>query len=138
MKPAQTFLLKLLACLAVLFCGVSSVAAQTPEILKVEPPSWWIGSSLNPVRVLIRGKNLVGARVQPVGNGFRIVGAPKINESGSYMFVDLAILPNARPGEQTLKISSQSGSGEAHWEILPRLNRSGSFQGFSPDDVLYL
>jgi glycosidase len=137
MKPKGHLLLTLLFLASVLFAG-ASVAAQTPEILKVEPPSWWIGSSLNPVRVLIRGKNLVGARVQPVGNGFRIVGAPKINESGSYMFVDLAILPNARPGEQTLKISNQSGGAEAHWEILPRLNRSGSFQGFSPDDVMYL
>jgi len=67
MKPAQTFLLKLLACLAVLFCGVSSVAAQTPEILKVEPPSWRIGSSLNPVRVFIRGRNLRGALAQVDG-----------------------------------------------------------------------
>ncbi len=114
------------------------MAAQTPEILKVEPPSWWIGSSLNPVRVLIRGRNLRGALAQAVGSGFRIVGAPKINEGGSYMFVDVAILPNARPGERTLKISNQSGSAEAHWEILPRLNRSESFQGFSPDDVMYL
>jgi glycosidase len=138
MKPAQTLLFKLLAFLAVLFCGVSSVAAQTPEIMKVEPPSWWIGSSLNPVRVLIRGRNLRGALVQAVGSEFRIVGSPKINESGSYMFVDLAILPNARRGLQTLKISNQNGSAQARWEILPRLNRSASFQGFSSDDVMYL
>jgi glycosidase len=54
------------------------------------------------------------------------------------LFVDLAILPNARTGERTLKISNQNGSAQARWEILPRLNRSGSFQGFSPDDVMYL
>jgi len=138
MKPAETFLFKLLTYLAVLFCGVSSAIAQTPEILKVEPPSWWIGSSLNPVRVLIRGRNLRGALVQAVGSGFSVVGAPKINQSGSYLFVDLAILPNARTGERTLKISNQNGSAQARWEILPRLNRSGSFQGFSPDDVMYL
>jgi glycosidase len=76
--------------------------------------------------------------VQAVGSEFRIVGSPKINQSGSYMFVDLAILPNARPGLQTLKISNQNGSAQARWEILRRLNRLGSFQGFSSDDVMYL
>src|SRR6266850_513192 len=137
MKPRDHLLLSLLFFASVLFAG-ASVAAQTPEILKVEPPSWWVGSSLNPVRVLIRGRNLRGAVVQAVGSGFRIVGAPKINQSGSYVFVDLAILPDARPGERTLRISNQNGSAQARWEILPRLNRSGSFQGFSSDDVMYL
>jgi glycosidase len=54
------------------------------------------------------------------------------------MFVDLAILPNARPGARALKISNPAGNSMMGWEILPRLNRTGSFQGFSPDDVMYL
>ncbi len=54
------------------------------------------------------------------------------------MFVDVAIAPNARPGGRTFTISSTSGSTEAHFEILPPLNRAGRFQGFSPDDVMYL
>src|ERR1700738_2999688 len=110
MKQGWRLLLRFTFFAALFFAGVSSAGAQSPEILKVEPPSWWIGSSLNPVRVLIRGKNLRGALVQDVGSGFRIVGAPKINQSGSYMFVDLAIMPNAQPGERTLKISNQNGS----------------------------
>src|SRR5882724_5911341 len=138
MKQATTLLFRLLSCGALLFCGVASAAAQTPEVHKVEPPSWWIGSSLNPVRVLVRGKNLKGARVQPVGSGFRVIGPPKVNQNGSYLFMDVAILPNARPGGRTFKISNTDGSAEARWEILSRLNRLGSFQGFSPDDVMYL
>jgi glycosidase len=138
MKQAPTLLFRLLSCVALLFCGVSSAAAQTPEVHKVEPPSWWIGSSLNPVRVLIRGRNLSGARVQPVGSGFRVIGPPKVNRNGSYLFMDVAIAPNARPGERTFKISNTNGSAEARWEILSRLNRLGSFQGFSSDDVMYL
>ncbi len=138
MESARHLLLWSLFVATILLAGNAAAAAQTPEVNKVEPPSWWIGSSLNPVRVLIRGKNLVGARVKAVGSGFRIVGVPKINDKGSYMFVDLAILPNARPGERILKISNPSGSAEAHWQILPRLNRDGGFQGFQPADVMYL
>jgi neopullulanase len=138
MKTRCHLLVKSLSFAFILFAGASASAAQTPEVGKVEPPSWWIGSSLNPVRVLIRGRNLGGARVQPVGSGFRVLGMPKVSAGGTYLFVDIAILPNARPGERTLKISNVSGSAQARWEILPRLNRLGSFQGFSPDDVMYL
>jgi hypothetical protein len=44
--------------------GFVSAQAQAPQVAKVEPPSWWVGSSVNPVRVMIRGKDLKGARVQ--------------------------------------------------------------------------
>lgn len=137
MKPKFLHLPGLLSFAFILFTGASA-AGQTPEILKVEPPGWWIGSSVDPVRVLIRGRNLSSARVQTVGTGFRVIGAPKVNQNGSYLFIDVAIAPNARSGERTFKISNTNGSAQARWEILPRLNRSGSFQGFSADDVMYL
>ena len=40
---------------------VVAVAAP-PEVVKVEPPSWWPGHSINPVRLLVRGKNLARGR----------------------------------------------------------------------------
>src|ERR671926_614569 len=82
-----------------------TVFAQAPEILKVDPPSWWTRSSANPVRLMIRGRNLQGARVQ-ADRGLRIVGVPKINARGTYLFVDVFIAPNAPPGERSLTIST--------------------------------
>ena len=96
-----------------------SASAQSPEVLKVEPPSWWIGSSMNPVRLLIHGRNLGGARVRAAGAGIRVIGIPRINERGSYLFVDVAIAPNTRPGERRLFISNGAGKSEARFEILP-------------------
>ena len=121
-----------------LFCVypwlVFIVFAQAPEILKVDPPSWWAGSSVNPVRLMIRGRNLQRAGVHIAGEGIRIIGKPKINEGGTYMFVDVFIDPNARAGSRSIS----SGSAQAAFEILPPLNRAGRFQGFSPSDVMYL
>jgi 4-alpha-glucanotransferase len=108
--------------------------AQNPEVLKIDPPSWWTGSALNPIRLLIHGKNLKGAAVRVNGPGVRVAGTPKFNERGTYAFVDVAIAPNARPGTRTITI----GSARASFEILRPLNRRGNFQGFSPHDVLYL
>ena len=108
--------------------------AQSPRILQIGPPSWWAGSSVNPVRLLIRGTDLKNAPVRVAGPDVRILGVPKVNERGTYAFVDLAIAPDARPGPRTITI----GPTPASFEILPPLDRRGRFQGFSPADVLYL
>ncbi|HZE71745.1 MAG TPA: alpha-amylase family glycosyl hydrolase [Pyrinomonadaceae bacterium] len=111
--------------------------AQAPEILKIDPPSWWIRSSLNPVRLMIRGRNLQGAQVQIVGRGMRAVGPPKVNDRGTYVFIDVAIAPNSQ-GSRTIKLTTQGGVARTSFEILPQLGAIGRFQGFSPADVLYL
>ncbi len=121
-----------------LFSAQVCFAQTGPAVLKVDPPSWWVGSSVNPVRLLIHGSNLSGARVQAMGSGFRVVGAPKTNERGTYLFVDLAIGPRAEPGARQLRIITTDGTAHAAFEILPPLNRGRSFQGFSPADVMYL
>lgn len=115
-----------------------SVCAQAPEILKVDPPSWWTRSSVNPVRLLIQGRNLQGARVEVLGPGLRITSTPKINDRGTYIFVDLFIAPNAQPGYRVISVTTPHGSVRAPFQVLAPLNRTGRFQGFSPADVMYL
>jgi neopullulanase len=117
---------------------IPTVAAQTPEILKVDPPSWWTRSAANPVRLMIRGRNFQNARVHVAGSGLRVVGLPKINEAGTYIFVDVFIAPNAPSGKRTVSVTTPRGSTRASFEVLGPLNRAGRFQGFSPADVMYL
>jgi neopullulanase len=103
----------------------------------MDPPSWWPLSQLNPVRVMIRGRNLQGARVQLIGPGIDI-GTTRTNERGTYLFVDVGIANDAAPGKRAISITTPRGSTRAEFEVLPALNRRGRFQGFSPDDVMYL
>jgi glycosidase len=139
-KPLHHSITHRFCLLLVIGCSAAfSGAAQTaPEVLRVEPPSWWAGSSVNPVRLLIRGRNLQNAQVQTVGRGLRIVATPKTNERGRYLFVDVGIVPGATPGARQLKITTAAGTAQAAFEIQAPLNRSGRFQGFSPADVMYL
>ncbi len=131
-------------CLSIVLAAAISCNAQSaPQVLKVEPPSWWAGSSVNPVRLMIRGSNFKGADVQAIGPGWRVVGKPRVNELGTYLFVDIAIAPRAKPGPRKLLITtrekaSSSSFEYAPFEILPPLDRAGRFQGFSPADVMYL
>src|ERR1044072_4513107 len=110
-----------------------SVAAQAPEILKIDPPSWWTRSTVNPVRLMIHGRNLQDARVDV--EGLRVV---KINNTGTYIFVDVFIPTNAKPGQRSISITTPRGTARSAFEVLAQLNRAGRFQGCSPNDVMYL
>lgn len=114
-----------------------SLGQAKPEVLKVEPPNWWARHSINPVRVMIRGRNLGGARVEAIGDGIE-AGLTRINAKGTYIFVDVAIRANATSGRRALRITTSTGTTEAEFEISAPLAREGRFQGFTTDDVMYL
>jgi neopullulanase len=116
---------------------VAGLAAAQPAITKVEPPNWWPGHTWNPVRVLMRGTALHGARVDAAGEGLSI-GLVRVNAAGSYLFVDVEIASDAMPGARRLRVTTPSGTTEAQFEVSAPLPRRGRFQGFSPDDVIYL
>jgi glycosidase len=120
-----------------LFTTLTCAAQNAPTVLKVEPPNWWVGHSINPVRVLIRGQHLMGAHVEAVGAGLR-TGLTRINAAGTYLFVDVLIDEDAKPGRRALRITTSAGTADAPFEISAPLPRTGRFQGFSPDDVVYL
>lgn len=120
-----------------LAAAAACYAQDSPAVLKVEPPNWWAGHSINPVRVLIRGKNLSGARVMAVGNDIQ-TGLTRINAAGTYIFVDVLIDPRAQPGRRALRITTSSGTIDAPFEISAPLGRAGRFQGFTTDDLIYL
>ena len=113
------------------------VRSAAPEVLKVEPPSWWPGHSINPVRLLLRGRRLAGATVEAQGGGVA-VSLVRANAAGSYLFVDVTIDADAKPGPRRLVVRSPAGTAEASFELLAPLARAGRFQGFSSDDVIYL
>lgn len=148
-QRSKCFLLKAMKfCFFLLFvmlwCGETSRAvtaadgsSASPEVLKVEPPNWWVGHSINPVRLLIRGKNLIGARVEALESDLR-VGNTHVNEAGTYLFVDTQIDAKAVRGPHRLKIVTERGSATVPFEVLAPLSRAGRFQGFSSDDVIYL
>jgi glycosidase len=117
--------------------GASVATAAPPEVVKVEPPSWWPGHSIDPVRLLVRGKNLAGAEVRSAGPGLT-AGAVKVNAAGTYLFVDVAIDAKAKPGARVLHLRTAGGEAEVPLELLAPLPREGRFQGFSPDDAIYL
>lgn len=122
----------------VLLAGVllaGEAGAQGPTITKVEPPNWWAGSSVNPVRVLVRGANLSGAQF---ACGRLACGNVRVNERGTYAFVDVTIPRDAASGDAALTLTTPGGATRVPFAITPRLGPEGRFRGFGPEDVMYL
>jgi glycosidase len=120
-------------------CWVVAAAAQTkpPTVIQVDPPSWWAGHSINPVRLLVRGKDLTGARVQSLGPATS-VSQVRINRNGTYLFVSVNVNPKAVPGSYPLKLTTAQGSTTIPFRIEAPLAPQTHFQGITTADVIYL
>ncbi len=114
---------------ALLTAGVASAA---PVVKKVEPPNWWANQAESTVRVLITGSGFRGAEVR--SHGLDVLGA-HTDDTGAYLFVDVKV---HKAGDESLEIRTPEGSVTAPFPVLAPLDRTGRFQGFSSEDVMYL
>src|SRR5271155_375534 len=114
--------------LKLIYFFVATIATlhAAPTVSKIDPPFWWVGYSINPVRLLIRGTGLAGATVKVTTKGIEL-GEPRVNANGTYLFVDATI---KRAGSFELKVTTSDGSTTATFEALTPLPREGRFQGF--------
>jgi neopullulanase len=139
MKNRRTIRLaaRAFAAALVLAAACAAAAAQPPRVAKVEPPNWWADHSINPVRLLLRGSNLHGARVTATRAGTQ-ASAAVVNPAGTYVFVSVHISPDAGPGEYPLALETPAGRAAVPFRIEAPLDPSKNFQGVTTDDVIYL
>ncbi|MGI8897646.1 MAG: alpha-amylase family glycosyl hydrolase [Pyrinomonadaceae bacterium] len=126
-----------------LVCVLTSVVAAgaapqgSPSVTKVEPPSWWARHTINPVRLLVRGRNLQGARVRATKAGTTVSNSV-VNKPGNYVFLDINIQASARPGSYPLVVETGQGVITIPFTIELPLDPQRNFQGITTSDVVYL
>ncbi|HEX8068666.1 MAG TPA: alpha-amylase family glycosyl hydrolase [Pyrinomonadaceae bacterium] len=120
-----------------LVCFSARAQTDAPAVLKVEPPNWWANHSINPVRLLVRGRNLHGARVTPTRPETE-PSAVVVNPAGTYLFASVRVAPNAPPGDYPLQVETARGRTTIPFRLEPPLDPATNFQGVTTDDVLYL
>ncbi|HJU91565.1 MAG TPA: alpha-amylase family glycosyl hydrolase, partial [Pyrinomonadaceae bacterium] len=122
----------------VLLCAVwSSSSAVAQTVTKVDPPSWWAKHTINPVRLLVRGTDLHGARVSSTNSEIQVSNV-LVNERGTYLFIDIFISPSVAPGKYPLIIGTRTGSTMIPFGVESPLDTRANFQGITNDDVIYL
>jgi len=114
--------------------AASSFAA--PSVTKVDPPNWWVHHTLNPVQVLLTGAGLRDAAITGP-RGFRIE-VRQTSENGHYLFAYLTVNHSTKAGAYRFEVKSSTGATSFEFSLDTPLESKGRFQGFSPDDVIYL
>ena len=117
-----------------MLCFVRLAEAGAPVVTKVEPPDWPAGVKATTLRMLVTGRDFAGATVR----SSLAAGAVKASAAGTHLFFDLTVPAGAKPGAYPIEIRTAGGHTQASFSVVPALDRSGRFQGFSPDDVIYL
>jgi len=115
--------------------SISVVGQSAPTVTKVDPPSWWANHTINPIRLLIRGKNLSGARVR---SGNARLTVTNLRQNSNYLFLDLNISPGTQPGKYALLLETKPGKAEVPFTVEGSRNTDKNFQGINSDDVIYL
>ncbi|HVF42832.1 MAG TPA: alpha-amylase family glycosyl hydrolase [Pyrinomonadaceae bacterium] len=129
----------LFACALAALAPLLAIAQNNvPHVDKIEPPSWWAGHTVNPVRLLVSGRDLQRVLASaPDGSPFEVSGQA-VNFRGTHMFLNLRIDPAARPGDYELVFSTTTGRKRVPFRINAPLNPSTHFRGITTDDVIYL
>ncbi len=120
-----------------IFLAVHFCLAQTPHILKVEPPNWWTGMKTNKVHLMIYGENLKDVTASSSSPHLKIIKTHRI-ANPSYAFVDIEIGKSVKAGNYSLRLSARSGSTLFTFPLRARTRSSTEHQGFDPSDVIYL
>ena len=116
---------------------VQGVFAQTPRVDKVEPPNWWTDMKLNRIQLMVYGEHLDSIKTSSLSGDITILKTYSPSNP-SYAFIDVEIKKTAKPGLQTLTLSSRMGSTSLRFPLHKRRQSVMVHRGFNSSDVIYL
>ena len=122
--------------LSLLLLNPGMAGAGSLQINRVEPPNWWAGQAHNPVRLMFTGTNLSHARL--VAPADLTASNLTVNAAGTRLFCDVFIPPDATPGPRNFEFTTPAGHARFPFSIAAPLSGKNHFNGFTPDDVIYL
>jgi glycosidase len=139
----KKIVLALTAALALAACGgpapvdPASVEDATHEqISRVEPLSWWVGMKTD-LQIMAQGPGISAYEVSASGKGVKVTGVHAA-DSPDYVFVDVAIGPQAQPGNIYLIFSKEGESFKYAYRLDARQEGSAGRESFTVADMIYL
>jgi glycosidase len=114
-----------------------SLRAQAPQVVKSEPPNWWVGMKMHSIQLMVYGHNLsdlVAFSSSPDVSIRRVHGLP----NPSYTFIDVDVSATARPGTYEITLTNPHGMTSFRFPVFEREKSRVAHQGFNCSDVIYL
>ncbi|HEX2010760.1 MAG TPA: cyclomaltodextrinase N-terminal domain-containing protein, partial [Roseateles sp.] len=113
--------------------------ALAHDIQRIEPPSWWVGMARPELQLLVHGERIAELRPRLDHPGVRLQRVHRV-ESPNYLFLELLLEADARPGEIELLFDDAQGRPvlTRRYALRARTPGSAQRQGFGPRDTIYL
>ena len=120
------------------FVPYSVADADMEQVSRVEPLSWWVGMKA-PLRLLVQGEGVSEYDVAiEGGNGVKVNKIHKA-DSPNYLFIDVNILKDAKPGTYYLVFSKDGKPAFKYpYEIAARESGSVQRKSYTAADMIYL
>lgn len=115
-----------------LLMSLPTMAAEPTR--RVEPPHWWVGMRDTSLQLMLHGAGIADAKPTLAAYPGVALKASHRATSANYLFIDLDIAPDAKPGELVLNIAGKT----LRYPLLARARGSAERQGFGPKDAIYL
>lgn len=114
-----------------------SHVSQAQKIERIEPLNWWVGMKNPNLQVILYGKDLADCNVRIDADGFILKSTRRV-ENPNYLFLDLEILPQTKPGNYPIALYRGDELVETlKYQLLER-NPKVKAQGVNSSDFIYL
>jgi glycosidase len=108
------------------------------QVKHIEPLNWWAGMKDPNLQLMVNGKGIGKTKVSISYPGITVINSIK-GDSDNYLFINLVISSNIKPGKFLISFLNQGKVVEkVEYEIKSRPSLKNPLQGFNSSDVICL
>lgn len=129
----------LLAALLATLLPAAAAADPAPQNYRIEhmdPPLWWTGMHNSKLQLMVHGPQIADLEPALTYPGVRIAAVSRV-ANRNYLFIDLEIGPEARPGKLELLFQRGTQRIRYPYDLLARATGSAQRVGFNTTDAIY-
>jgi glycosidase len=121
--------------------GAAVHAAPAPAAIDhMDPPFWWTGMHDRHLQLMVHGPAIADLEPAIAYPGVRIAAVTRV-ANRNYLFIDLDIAPDTKPGDVAIDFKAPPGSSArpaSHtYRLLARAAGSAERKGFGKGDAIY-
>jgi glycosidase len=117
---------------------VSEVSISNTSLERVEPPNWFVGFKDTSLQLLVKENHISNSKPSIYYAGVSIEKVHKA-QSENYLFIDLKIDKETKPGKFDIVFIAIDGSKKTHtYELKAREKSANDYIGFDSSDAIYL
>ncbi len=118
--------------------GQPPAAAAAGHVDRVEPPHWWVGMAEPRLQLMLHGPGIAAFTPRlpaPGAPGVQLLSSTR-GSSANYLFIDLEIAADAKPGPITLELQQGAQRLALRYELRARAPGSAQRESFGPADAI--